>query len=163
MRDATMTVWRRLLERTVWGESYTFEDAPPRYKSLYTVALPLQYLLFTLYGMTGALTIVPSVEQLLGSDYSDLWTILVGVNGLVVLLALVFRGHWVELIATVVLVVGMFSYPASLAVFAFILHDPNKAALAVGLPALLILPAWRVSDLVKLIRKRRARLKGATL
>lgn len=157
MREITRHGWRWLVELTIWGESYAIEDAPPRYRGLYTVALPLQYLLFVLYGFTGSLTIVPSVDHLFGADYADLWTMLVGVNGMATLVALVFRLRWAEMVTTVTLVAGLLSYPVSLAILAFIFHDTNRAALAVGLPALLILPAWRVTDLIKLIRQHRAR------
>lgn len=153
--DRASEVWKRIRSRTVWDPSYTLEDSPPRYWPLYTVVLPLTYFSFMVFGTLGTIATVPAIDRFASVGYGDIWGMVIGFLSTITLFGLIFRLHWLELIATVLLVVALASYPISVAGIAIFDHDLNRWALAAGLPVLLYLSAWRVTDLVRFIRKAR--------
>jgi len=161
MIDEMRGRWSGFLDHTVWGRSYIEEEVPERYRSLYTVALPLQLLCFIVFGTLGTIANVPSVQLVAGVDYVDIWAALLAVIGAATFCALVFRFHWAELVAMIFLVAGLLSYPVSVALLAIGDQDLDRWALAAGLPALLVLPAWRVGDLSVVLRRELAARRAA--
>ena len=148
------TRMRRFVRSTIWDPSL-LEEVPRRFRGIYTVVLPIKYALFAAFGIIGALTIVPSVAIATSVDYGDLWTAMVGLTGLICFAGLVFRRESLELYALIALVIGFATYPLSALLLWITTGDLNRAALGVGLWVFLILPMWRVTDIVRTIRKRR--------
>lgn len=144
----------KLGRATIWDPSL-LQEVPQRFRPIYTVVLPVKYVLFAAFGFIGTLTIVPSVAAATSVDYGDLWTAMVGLTGVVCLAGLVWRREQLELYALIALVVGFATYPISAGILWLTTHDLERAALAVGLWVFLILPMWRITDLVRTIRRRR--------
>jgi hypothetical protein len=149
-----------LLRSTIWDLSL-LEEVPQRFRPIYTVVLPVKYALFALFGFIGTLTIVPSVVELTSVDYGDVWTAMVGLTGGVCLAGLIWRRERLELYSLIALVVGFATYPVSALVLWVLAGDSDRAALAAGLWVFLILPMWRISDLVRTIRRRREGVEDA--
>lgn len=143
----------RLLLRTIWDPSL-LEEVPQRFRPIYTVVLPVKYVLFALFGLIGTLTIVPTVADLTSVDYGDVWTAMVGLTGGVCFAGLARRIEGLELYSLIALVVGFSTYPLGAAIL-WIQGDVTRAPLAAGLWVFLVLPLWRISDLVRTIRRRR--------
>lgn len=145
---------RVLLRSTIWDPSL-LEEVPRRFRPIYTTVLPIKYALFTLFGVIGTLTLVPTITQLTSVDYGDVWTAMVGLTGGVCLAGLIWRREQLELYSLIALVVGFSTYPIGALILWIGTADSSRAALAAGLWVFLILPIWRVSDLVRTIRRRR--------
>lgn len=145
---------RRLLRSTIWDLSL-LEEVPARFRPIYTVVLPVKYTLFALFGLIGTLTVVPTIVTLTSVDYGDVWTAMVGLTGGVCLVGLVRRLERLELYSLIALIIGFATYPIGALILWLGSGDSDRAALAVGLWVFLILPMWRVSDLIHTIRLRR--------
>lgn len=153
MPNATSPKQRRpLLQGTIWDRSL-LEEVPQRWRSLYTIVLPLKYALFVGFGIAGTLSRIPAVGEFFSVGYGEIWTILVGFTGALSLAGLVFRRAHLELYATIVLDTLLLSYLGSLVALG-VAGDVDRMALAVALPVVFILPAWRIVDIVRTERRR---------
>lgn len=151
MKRGTISLWRRAIRGSIWDPAL-LEEIPLRFRPLYTVALPANYALFGLFGLLGLLTAVPTVAALTSIDYGDVWTMMVGLTGAISLVGLVGRRPQLELYALIALVVGFATYPIALLILALV--GKSTLALAAGTWAFVVLPIWRVSDLVRAARRR---------
>lgn len=150
-------VWRkseaRLLVGTIW-ERALLEEVPRRFRPIYTIVLPLKYFIFTLFGLLASANRIPTIDHLTSVDYGDLWTAMVGLTASLCLAGLIWRREQLELYSLILLCAGLATYPIGAAVLA-IAGDSDRAPLAVGLFVFLVLPIWRIFDLVRTLRLRK--------
>jgi hypothetical protein len=139
---------------TIWDVSL-LEEVPRRFRPIYTTVLPIKYALFALFGIIGTLTTIPTIVDLTSVDYSDIWTAMLGLTGLVSLAGLIWRHEQLELYCSIALIIGFSTYPVASIMLWIVEGDLQNAALAVGLWGFLVLPMWRTVDLVRTIRRRR--------
>jgi hypothetical protein len=151
---------RTLLRRTIWAPEL-LEEVPHRFRGLFTVALPLSYGVISAFGVAGTLTRVPSVALVTSVTYGDIWTLLIGVTALLALVGLIRRLEGLELYAGIALVVGYATYPLSALKLWMFDADIDRAPLAFGLWAFVILPAWRAVDATRIIRRRAEAARAA--
>lgn len=153
MPKATSSQPRRpLLQGTIWDRSL-LEEVPQRWRALYTVVLPLKYLLFLGFGIAGISTRIPAISEFVSVGYGDVWTVLVGLTGALALVGISARRPLLELYAAIVLEVLLLSYVCSLLALAAA-GDLDRLAMAVGFPIVLGLPAWRIVDIIRTERRR---------
>jgi len=153
--EVESTAWCRLLQRTVWDASFMENDSPPRYRGIFRIVLPATYAWFLFVGTLGTISTDYNFAFEAGLRYAHFWTPMLAVISMLALVGLIFRLHWFELLATALLVVGVASFPLSAAGLAISAGNLNGWAMAAGFPAFLLLPGWRMFDLVTLIRKNR--------
>lgn len=79
---------------------------------------------------------------------------MVGITGILSFAGLVWRHEGLELYSAIALIVGFATYPIAALILWLGTGDLDRAALAAGLWAFLVLPIFRVSDIVRTIRRR---------
>ena len=139
---------------TIWDPALR-DEVPERFRSIYTVVLPLKYALFFGFGVAGSLSFIPVFSRVVSLAYADLWTLLVGIFSLAALIGLVFRIAMLELYATILLDVLLMVYVIALLVLG-LSGDLGRFALSIGVPVFVVLPTWRVLDIIRTERRRRA-------
>jgi hypothetical protein len=142
----------RLIKGTIWDESLLTE-VPRRFRSLYTIVLPIKYGFFFLFGVIGLIAdTAPTLAVLTSPSYVEIWTLVIGACAAISFVGLAIQHFRMELYATVVLSIMLFSYPLALIVEGF--GDIQKLDLGVGLLVFLVMPVWRVFDIVRTERRR---------
>jgi hypothetical protein len=148
-----MQTFQQRTRGSVWDKSL-LEEVPARFRSLYTIVLPVKYFIFFLFGVFGVIyQNAPTLAKVTSESYVDIWTLVVGAAALVCLLGLAARRAQAELYATIILVVTLASYPLSL-IWVGIGGDLEKLDLGIGLFVFLVLPTWRIFDIVRTERHR---------
>ena len=145
---------RKLLRGTIW-DAELLREVPRRFRGIYTVALPIVYALIVGFSVAGTWARVPSVDLVTSVDYGDVWTVLLGLTSLATGVGLVWRREGLELYATIALVIGYATYPIAAGLLWIFAADATRAPLAFGLWVLVVLPIWRIFDLIHVIPRRR--------
>jgi hypothetical protein len=143
-----------LLKGTIWDRHLLDEEVPARFRSLYSLWLPIAYGLFVLYGAAGTFARVPSIVKVAGVGFGDVWTVLIGAFGIVALVGLVGRWALPEFLGALLVGTLMLLYVGSL-IFLTFTGDLDRLALTVGVLVFIILPAWRCIDIARVERRRR--------
>jgi hypothetical protein len=151
MRQTTR--FARLLRGTIW-DPVLLEEVPPRFRWLYTVLLPVNYTLLALFGAFGIIATIAPVAQVTSLSYANIWTLMVGLTATLTLVGLACRLEAMELYCGIALTIGMATYPVADVILS-LRGDLQHASLAFGLFTFILLPSWRVVDIVRIRRHRK--------
>lgn len=138
--------------KTVWSEE-GLQEIPERFRSLYSIALPGKYAIYILFGITAVLFRPRSVEVATSPQYTDFWAVMIIVTTALAAAGLIFCKEKLELYASIANIVGIATYPVLLLWFAFT-GDVERFPAGFGLMGFIVLPIWRVTDIVRVIRRR---------
>jgi len=144
---------RGLFQKTVWSH-YNTAQIPARYHLLYTVILPLKYLLIGAYGLFSINVTISSIDRVFGPIYGDMWSVTLMVSGWTAMVGIMFykRLIWLEVLSVVLLVTLMTLYTGCI-FFAAILHVETFRYLSLLLVLVFLpMPCWRVLDMIRELR-----------
>ena len=145
--------------RTIWTKGGV-EGIPKRFQFLITVVMPLHYILITLFGIFVAIFPLETFSIFIGPVFSSIWAILLALFGILSFISLVLRSKaemYTSIVVTFLLSVYPF-YLIFLTVYESIMdHDLGRIALIFAITIYLIMPAWRVIDIVLELRKTQQR------
>lgn len=119
-------------------------------------AFSIKYFVYAAFGFTGIFTHVPSIEILVGTAVAQVISICVFLSSLAAAIAAwnYQRGiRWMkaEIYSTYFMISFVVIYNIALVVLTFS-GDTDRMNLAVLATALLVMPVWRVRDLIKKVK-----------
>lgn len=137
---------KRIAKSSVWAKGGV---APEdwRIRNILRVVLPLTDLFFMWFGIVGAINGVSSVQEEAGQQWQFWWSVLIALSALICLIGVGFPRLWAAEQAAKVLLIGM----VSAYIFLYVargLDDPKVLATGGLIVILILLPIWRVNDLV---------------
>lgn len=149
--------WPHPMAKTIWARGSS-DLIPERFRRIITVVMPIIYTLILLFGLLGASFPVPTLTRFIGV-YGMLWSFFVFATAAQSLIGLAYKLR-IEIYSSIVLSVLLCVYPVFLGVLIFTSHHHVSLAVLAVFPFTAIvpvMPAWRVFDIIKEIRKSRKR------
>lgn len=140
----------------MWGSSL-LEEVPRRFRSLYTVELPLKYATIAVFAIIVLISRSAGVIGRVSSgQYSDLWTLAICLLAFACIGAVAFRLERLEFWLTITLCSGLVTYPIANIIIGVHEHDLRQMALGIVLFQLVYFPGWRIFDIARTSRRRDA-------
>lgn len=148
---------RRLARGTVWDTALLEQEVPRRFRGIYTTVLPLEYATIAAFAsvVLGSRT-QGAIARISSGQYADLWTLAIAVLSVLAGIGLCFRLERLELVATLVLVAGLVTYPIANIIIGA--HEGNLLQMGLGIVLfqLIYFPVWRLFDIARTARRRDA-------
>lgn len=157
MMSNSMRVWMAAAFRTTVWSSENTANIPPRYQLLYTLVLPLKFLVVGSYGWLSVGHPISSIDLVFGPIYSTIWSASIGLTALAATLGVCFYARliWVEAVALVFMVTLMVAYIGCIFAAAMTGAETFRTLSLLLVFASMPLPAWRVYDIVRELRPPR--------
>lgn len=116
-------------------------------------AFSVKYAIYSLFGLSGVITHIPSISLVAGETIATLIAGIVAVSGALASISAwnyIKGGKWVkrELYATIVLIAFVLVYDVAL-IYLASQGEGNRVNLAIIATALLVMPTWRMRYILK--------------
>jgi hypothetical protein len=147
-----MTHSRTPRSRLIWAKG-SLPNVPRRFRAIFTVLLPLKYVMFTAFGIAAMFHTPPTLAAGINDLYGSIWSVAITVFSAASLVALALQLR-VELYTTLCFLFAMVSYP-TLAFIGGLDGNVDRGTLAFAISTFLLLPGWRYADLLVVEWKRK--------
>lgn len=139
----------------LWSKSQT-ELIPHRIRAVIRVLMPLWYFFMILFGIGTILSPIKAFNLIIGDDYSYVWAALVSTFATLSLIGLILKTR-TELYSSIVLTILLFIYPVYEIIDDSIDGRVDNWGSFFGAAIYILVPFWRVIDILLDIRKSQRR------
>lgn len=148
--------WRGLFQTTVWSH-YNTANIPPRFQLLYTLVLPLKFLVIGGYGALSVGVPITSIDIVFGTIYGDFWSIALMLAGFGAAIGIAFYARLirVELVALAFMVTLMTFYIGCILTASALGAESFRFLSLLLVLVFMPMPLWRILDIVKELRPPR--------